>query len=128
MHSSRMRTRGGASFWGVSLLGGCLLLGGPPCRGVPPSGGSTCRGVPPSRGSPCQGGLLPRGYLLPRGVLPSRRGSPYRETPCVDRITDTSKNITLATTSLRPVINFFTLSDEMLTEQNLTTYQCINCR
>ena len=96
---------------GVSLLGG-LLARGPPCLG----------------GSPCQGGLLVRGVslvggLLARGVsllggwgwfsLPG--GSPCQggllagggfslpETPPVDRITDTSKNITLATTSLRPV-------------------------
>ena len=47
-------------------------------------------------GSPCQGGSdWSRGGGLPGDPLP----------PPVNRITDTCKNITLATTSLRPVIN-----------------------
>ena len=45
-------------------------------------------------GSPCQGGLTGPGGACPE--TPS---------PPVNRITDTCKNITLATTSLRPVIN-----------------------
>ena len=75
-------------------------------------------GGAPSRGSPS------RGCLLLRGVPPSRGGAPFlgegasflggggvvsrhalRQTPPVNRMTDRCKNITLATTSLRPVIN-----------------------
>ena len=59
---------------GVSLPGGVLLAGGLLAGGV----------------------SLPGGSSLPGGVLPAGD-------PPVDRITDTSKNITLATTSLRPV-------------------------
>ena len=102
MHSSRMRTgrslticrslplgggrgarvcflggRGAGSFFGGLLLGG-LLLGGVGLLLL----GVSFWGLPPSGGC-----------LLP--------GDP--PTP-VDRITDTSKNITLATTSLRSVI------------------------
>ena len=120
MHSSRMRTGcsltvycsvlpggwggggvllglGGAWSWGVLLgLGGFSLVRG----GSPWSGG-----VSLVLGGVC----LVRGVLLgPRGVVPGPGGvclvwggSP--ETPSVDRITDTCKNITLATTSLRPV-------------------------
>ena len=123
---------GGAFFWGVSLPGqGVPLLGGSPCQGGILAGGGGCllpRGMPPSEGgllvggASCSGAFFQgasfwgasfRGVSLPggspcQGVPPSRRcllpgGSPYRETPPVDRITDTSKNITLATTSLRPV-------------------------
>ena len=69
------------------------------CCSVLPGGG----GSPWSRGG---GGVLPGpggGVLLgPKGGSAwSRGGSP--ETPPVNRITDTCKNITLATTSLRPV-------------------------
>ena len=104
MHSSRMRT-------GRSLTVCCSLLPG----GVPgPGGGSPWsrgglpgpRGVclvlgggsPWSRGgSPCQGG-----FSLPGG------GGGDRRPPPVNRITHTCKNITLATTSLRPVtIHFY---------------------
>ena len=91
MHSSRICTgrslivdRGGGCF----LPGGCLLPGGVlPSWGVLPSqGGGGC--------------LLPGG-----GVVVSQHA--LRQThppPPVNRISDTSKNITLATTSLRPVI------------------------
>ena len=54
------------------------------------------------------GGVCSGGCLLPGDVC-SREGEWYpsmhwgRHPPPVDRITDTSKNITLATTSLRPV-------------------------
>ena len=77
MHSSRMRT-------GRSLT---------VCAG----GG----GVPPSGGTPWQGCLLAEGGLLDRGS-PWQGGS-LRQTPPVNRMTDRCKNITLATTSLRPV-------------------------
>ena len=66
----------------------------------------------PRGGSPWSGGVLlgpggvllgPGGFsLVPGGGLPGRGGSPETPPP-VDRITDTCKNITLATTSLRPV-------------------------
>ena len=69
---------GDASFWEVSFLGECLLLGG------------LLRGVPPSWGVPPSGG----------GCIPACTEA---DSPPPDRITDTSKNITLATTSLRPV-------------------------
>ena len=80
--------------WGVSLPGGSPCQGGlpagqggPPCKGVGglPAGGPPCQG-----GSPCLGGSPCQGVSLP-------------ETPSVNRITHTCKNITLATTSLRPV-------------------------
>ena len=107
MHSSRMRTGrslticcsllpgGGA---GVCLVpGGVLALGGgSPCwGGLPGLGGfSLAGGV-----SLVWGGCLPG---LEGGLSAWSGGSP--ETPPVNRITDTCKNITLATTSLRPVI------------------------
>ena len=56
--------------------------------------------------------LVLGGFSLVRGGLPGPRGgspwsqggSPENPPPPVNRITDTCKNITLATTSLRPVI------------------------
>ena len=70
----------------------CLVLGGSPW----PQGGGG--------GVPGQGefSLVPGGG----GGVPGRGGSP--ETPPVNRITDTCNNITLATTSLRPVTIFTT--------------------
>ena len=66
--------------------------GGSSIRGGSPSGGSPSGGVPPWGGSPSRGG-----YGIPActeaDTLP----------PCGQ--THTCKNITLATTSLRPVIN-----------------------
>ena len=128
MHSSRMRTgrsltvcrrgspcQGGSPCpGGVSLPGGLLARGVLPARGVllprgSPWGGLLARGVSlPGGGPPCWGGLLARGSPC-QGGLPAGGGLPARgvslpETPPVDRITDTSKNITLATTSLRPVM------------------------
>ena len=43
-----------------------------------------------------------KGGLVPGGVSQHA----LRQTPPVNRITNTCKNITLATTSLRPVINY----------------------
>ena len=82
-------SRGGVSAWsegaGSAWSGGDL----PGWGGSPWSwGGFSLLG-----GSPLSGGVL----LGPWG------GS--LETPPVDRITDACKNITLATTSLQPVIN-----------------------
>ena len=64
-------------------------------------------GSPWSRGGlPCPGGVSAwsRGVSLVRGgeCLPGP-GGVLRKPPPVNRITDTCKNITLATTSLRPV-------------------------
>ena len=93
MHSSRMRT-------GRSLAVCCSLL---PRGGVSLPGGFSL----------VWGGLLGPGggfSLVPGGgvsLVPGRGGGGSPETPPVDRITDTCKNITLATTSLRPVINKF---------------------
>ena len=95
MHSSRMRT-------GRSLTVCCSLLpgGGPvPEGGSPWQGGSGPGGVLPGRG-----GLVPGGFSLAGGVLPGGGGSPYWRPPPVNRMTNRCKNITLATTSLRPVI------------------------
>ena len=76
MHSSRIRTGRSLTVSRVVYFRRvCLLLGG--------------------KGLPTWGSLLLGGWY------PSmHRGNP----PPVNRITDTSKNITLATTSLRPVI------------------------
>ena len=98
------------TFLGGSPSGGLLLggsPGGPPSGGLPPSWGV-------SWGASFQGGLLGflggppfGGCLLPRGSpswgrVPPSWGASFRETPPVNRMTDTSKNITLATTLLRP--------------------------
>ena len=106
MHSSRMRT-------GRSLTVCCSVL---PGGGLPgPGGGSPWSqgGSAWSRGGVC---LVLGGFslvwggsawswggfsLVPGGGLPGPGG--FLETPPVNRITDTCKNITLATTSLQPV-------------------------
>ena len=98
---------------GFSYLGGCLLPGGSPWWGSPwqgvlLSGDLLSRGVLLSGGDASLGGGSPgRGVLLSVGVPPSCGGGSIpactEADPPVDRITDTSKNITLATTSLRPV-------------------------
>ena len=82
---------GGVWAGGVSAPGGCLLPGGFSLPGV--GGGLVLGGGVCSRGVSLWGG----------GDLPARGGSPCLETPPVNRITHTCKNITLATTSLRPV-------------------------
>ena len=82
---------------GRSLTVCCSLLPGREGGLLP--GGSVLGGSAPG-GSPCLGGCLPA-----RGVSPCPGGSPCPETPPVNRITDTCKNITLATTSLQPVIS-----------------------
>ena len=90
----------GGSPWGGGVL---LELGGFPCQGGLLSGRSPCWGGLLAGGSPCQGVSCQGG--LPAGGVSLPGGFSLLETPSpVDRITDTSKNITLATTSLRPVI------------------------
>ena len=105
MHSSRMRT-------GRSLTVCCSVL---PDGGLGGWGGSPWSrgGSPWSRGefslvggvvwsggvsAWCQGGVC----LVPGGVCLVLGG--FSGDPPANRITDTCKNITLATTSLRPVI------------------------
>ena len=127
MHSSRMRTGRSLTFC-RSLLprGGCVLLGG---RMLPRGevhvsrGGGACfwGGGCASQGRLLWGCMFPGGCMLPRGacfpggacfqegVCASRGGvgggipACTEADPPVNRITHTSKNITLATTSLRPV-------------------------
>ena len=121
MHSSRMRT-------GRSLTVCCSLLPGGSAwsRGVLPDGGGCLPGAGgylpgPGGGSPCPGSAWSRGgsawsgevslpgsvCLVPGGLPGLRGGSPclggLPGEPPVNRITDTCKNITLATTSLWPV-------------------------
>ena len=107
MHSSRMRTGRSLTVCWRLLPGGCA------CRGVYLPGGV------PAQGGTCPGGVyLPGGYLpwgVPaRGVgvsglggwgvcLPGGCGVCLRHASPVNRMTDRCKNITLATTSLRPV-------------------------
>ena len=82
----------GGAFWsgGVSTLGGS----GPREGVYLPGGAFLVRGG-------CSGGVWSRGGSAPGG-------SPCPETPPVNRITHTCKNITLATTSLRPVTRTYT--------------------
>ena len=86
---------GGVLHWGGSPSGGVLHLGG----GVLHLGGFSIRGGSPSRGG--------RGHSPSGGVSPSRGGMAsqhaLRQTPSPRGQTHTCKNITLATTSLRPV-------------------------
>ena len=121
MHSSRMRTGHSlticcsllpgleGSAWSRGGLPGpqgvCLVQGGSPCKG-----GAGVSGWSGGVSAWSRGGLPGLGgFSLPGGCLPGLggfsllgRGLP-RDPPPVNRITDTCKNITLATTSLRPV-------------------------
>ena len=116
---------GGVSAWskgGFSLVRGgvCLVRGGSPWSGgvllgqggfsLPGGSAWSGGGSPWSRGgSPCPGGSAWSWGDSPwsRGGLSGLGGSPWSggvlQTPPVYRITDTCKNITLATTSLWPV-------------------------
>ena len=75
------------SAWGGVCFGGVWSRGVPGPGGVSVPGGLVV-GVAWSRG-----GLLLGGCLLPGGVVSQHA---LRQTPPVDRITDTCKNITLA--------------------------------
>ena len=71
---------------------------------------------------PSGGMSTPGGCVCSDGGVVSQHA--LRQTPpTVDRITDTSKNITLATTSLRPVINYFSCK----LKRDLTGNSCTNC-
>ena len=110
MHSSRMRT-------GRSLTVCCSLLpggGGSPCQVL---GGSAW-----SRGGPAwSGGCLPGpgggGFSLPGP------GGVSGQPPPVNRITHTCKNITFATTSLRPVKTHVYKPCYLQTSSTLNTMQ-----
>ena len=90
----------------MSAPGGCLLLGGYLLQGVSALGGCLLPGVSALRGGVCsQGVSVPGRVSAPRGAgIPTCTEA---DTPPVDRITDACRNITLATTSLRPVITSF---------------------
>ena len=98
---------GGCLLWGMSALG--VSAPGVCSRGVSAPGGSAPRGGGSLQGGVCSlavfpsgAGICSRGCLLLGGWYPSMH---WGRQPPVNRITDTSKNITLATTSLRPVIS-----------------------
>ena len=107
----------GVSAWGGGFCsGGCLLLGG-----LLPGGGCLLWGCL-LWGGVCSRGCLLQGVsvlglcLLPGGVCSggvcSQGGCGIpacteADTPLVNRMTNRCKNITLATTSLRPVFNIF---------------------
>ena len=98
---------GGSPSWGVHLPGGVLLPGGSPWGGllwgVLLPGGFSFWGVFPSWGaSPSQGVLLLGGSPSGGVLLPGGFSLPVTSPP-VNRITHSCKNITLATTLLRPV-------------------------
>ena len=154
MHSSRMRTgrsltvccsllRGrGVSAWsqgglpgprGFSLPRGCLP--GPGGFSLPRgvsawSGGFSLPGGSAwswRGGSPCPGGvcLVLGGSAWSRGGSPCPGGWPARRPPpAVNRITHTCKNITLATTSLRPVTNLALNCFQFIYIRNRTKRQC----
>ena len=117
MHSSRMRT-------GRSLIVCCSLLpGGVWSRGGSGPGEVWSRGGLPGRGGEVLPGRQRGGFSLAGGLVQGvggclvLGGSPWQaeggfplaggfslaDPPPVNRMTDRCKNITLATTSLRPV-------------------------
>ena len=95
------------SFWGASLAGDASFLGGLLFGGLL------------GRGPSFFGGVLLGGLLFWRGASFPGGGSPWQRAlldrglsladPPMNRITHSCKNITLATTSLRPVMKSFTL-------------------
>ena len=95
----------GSPCWGASLPRGVSLSGGFPCRGVSLPGGV----LPTQGGLPAGGASLPGGFSLPGGP-PCRGGSPCRRPPLLTESQTREKNITLATTSLRPVKMFAVIS------------------
>ena len=101
---------GGVCSWGVSVPGGSAPWGVSAPRGSAPRGVSAPGGLLPGGllwgvsavgGDWFRGCLLLGQCLLPGGVVSQHV---LRQTPHpVNRMTDRCKNITLATTSLRPV-------------------------
>ena len=90
---------GGVCSWG----GWCLLLGGVCSQEGVCSGGLSAPGgcLLPGVSAP-EGGYALGGSLLLRGCLLGYH-TPRADTPPVNRMTNRCKNITLATTPLRPV-------------------------
>ena len=92
------------------LPGGCLLRGGVCSGGVSALGGGVCSqggcllpgGVSALGGLCLLRGVCSRGVSAPGGV--SQHALRQIPPPPVNRMTNRCKNITLATTSLRPVI------------------------
>ena len=94
---------------------GCVPAAHWPYAAVLPGGGVL---FGPGGGSAWSGGVLlgpggGGGLPGPGGGSPWSRGGGSLETPPVNRITDTYKNITFATTSLRPVKNRFVICNFM---------------
>ena len=111
MHSSRMRTGRSLTVCRSLILGvGCLLLWGVSALGGVHSGGCPLRGVSAPRG--------PGDVSAPGGGIPACTEA---DTPLVNRMTDRCKNITLATTSLRPVITY------RMTEKYTVSYPDKSC-
>ena len=129
--SHRGRGASGDASWGYLLPGGggVSLPGGLRARGVSPATGGCLpaggisllvgllpggcllpgEGGLPAGGFPCQGGSFPGGCLLLGGcLLPG--GSPWWETPSVNRMTNRCNNITLPQAS-------FAGGNYMVTEQ-----------
>ena len=100
MHSSRMRT--GRSYTTV-------------CWSLLPGEGGVCSGGGAWSGGICSGGVCSVG-VCSRGGIPACIEA---EPPPVNRMTNRCKNITLATTSLRPVIKAQDLAFSNL--QNILT-------
>ena len=105
---------------GVSAPRVCVFFGGFLPQGVCSKGllpGGVCSwgvsapgGVSAPRGCLLWGVSAPRGVSDPRECLLLGGGIPActeADTPAVNRMTDRCKNITLATTSLRPVTTSF---------------------
>ena len=99
---------GGVCSWGGSGPGGCLLLGGVWSGGCLLWGGCLLRGVSALGWGVWSGGCLVQGVSALGGSAPGGGIPACTEAdPPVwtEWMTDRCKNITLATTSLRPVIN-----------------------
>ena len=99
---------GGCLLWGVSVPGGCLLHGGVCSMGV----------------SAPWGCLLWGGCLLQGGGMTACTEA---DTPPVNRMTNRCKNITLATTSLQPVIkrNQMKITHESVKKYEIKSNQTI---
>ena len=92
----------GVSALGVSASGKCLFWGGVCSREVYASGESAPRGGVCFQGLSTLGGVCSGGVCSQGGGIPACTEA---DTLPVNRMTNRCKNITLATTSLRPVIN-----------------------
>ena len=89
---------------GVCSRGGLLQGGSTPGGSAPRGWGCLLLGCVCSGGCLLFGGVCSKGGICSQGWVVSQHA--LRQTPPVNRITDMSKNITLATTSWRPVKNY----------------------